>query len=590
TGTLTVTNKRPALGTNVILVDTLPAGVNFVSAEPSQGNCAETGGTVTCTLGAIARNASASVTIVVTPTEEAGGANLSNTVSIQSAELDPVPTNNSTDSSANNTSGQITFVTPQADIAVTVVDAPDPVNVGDELTYTATVTNNGPSSATNVVLTDVLPSGVSFGSATPSQGNCGAVGGTVTCNLGSLSNGQSALVTIVVTPGAQGNITNTANVTAAEIDPRPANNSAVQNTQINNPAPLGGSILAPVPAPTIKPTPEPIVIVPEDQIISPDLEGGVVAIAHPNAPTIVDLPGNCGSLSIPALSLRTTFQVRLKARVAESFEVAPDGQAICAIQIDLFDIDGEVLEGVTLSRNGTLSMTLTQAELASIGSLSQISDEVANGRLRIQRFADVSSRGFWFDLPTDFEGIQRVFSTSISWLALPHLSALVWSGQRPVPTEITTPTPVVVTPTSTPEPTPEPTPTLTPAPTALPEPSPTATPMPTLVPGPVSTAVPAPDLAVTPTPMPEPISTAVPTPDLTVTLEPSPTATLTPTVTQTPDITPAPTPTVTALIEPVESGVSNNLMLMIFALIVIVLTIGAILVFIFKRRRKRDPL
>jgi uncharacterized repeat protein (TIGR01451 family) len=464
------------------------------------------------------------------------------------------------------------------------------VVIDKTLTYTITVTNKGPSLGTNVILVDTLPAGVNFVSVEPSQGNCAETGGTVTCTLGAVAKGASASVTIVVTPRTQGSITNSVNVKADEMDPKSANNSAVQNTQINNPASVGESIIAPVPAaPTLNPTPEPtfepIVIVPGDEIISPDLEGGVVAIAHPNAPTIVDLPGNCGSLTIPELSLRTTFQVRLKAGAAESFEVAPDGPVICAIQIDLFDINGDVLEGVTLSRNGILSMTLTQAELESIGSLSKISDEVANGKLRIQRFADASPWSFWFDLPTDFEGTQRVFSTSISWLALPHLIALVWSGQRPVPIEITSPTPVAVTPTSTPEPTLTPTPALT----ALPEPSRTPTPLATLVPGPVSTAGPASNLAVTPTPMPEPISTVLPTLDLTVTPQTSPTTTLTPTVTRSPDITLVPTPTVTASVEPERSGGSKyNLILMISALIA--LAIGAISVFIFKRPSKRDPL
>ncbi len=68
-----------------------------------------------------------------------------------------------------------------SDLSVTKTDSPDPVTVGNNLTYTVTITNNGPGGATGVVLTDTLPVGVTFVSATPSQGSCGEASGVVTC-------------------------------------------------------------------------------------------------------------------------------------------------------------------------------------------------------------------------------------------------------------------------------------------------------------------------------------------------------------------------------------------------------------------------
>jgi uncharacterized repeat protein (TIGR01451 family) len=121
---------------------------------------------------------------------------------------------------------------PSADLSITKSDSPDPVTVGNNLTYTVTVKNNGPSGATGVTMTDSLPGTVTFVSATPSQGNCTGTA-TVTCNLGSLTNGASATITIVVTPTQAGGISNTARVAANEADPNTNNNSATEPTTVN---------------------------------------------------------------------------------------------------------------------------------------------------------------------------------------------------------------------------------------------------------------------------------------------------------------------------------------------------------------------
>ena len=118
-----------------------------------------------------------------------------------------------------------------ANLSVTKTDSPDPVLVGDDVTYTITVSNAGPDTATKVGLNDPIPANSTFDSATPSQGTCPDT--TVNCNLGSILSGGSATVTIVVTANAEGTLVNTASVQAAQRDLAIANNSDTELTTVN---------------------------------------------------------------------------------------------------------------------------------------------------------------------------------------------------------------------------------------------------------------------------------------------------------------------------------------------------------------------
>ncbi len=133
--------------------------------------------------------------------------------------------------------GQVSLTEKPADLAITKVDSADPSRAGRDLTYTITVTNNGPNPATGVTVTDTLPSGLTARSSSASQGSCSGTA-TVTCALGDLASGASATVRIVVRPSSAGTITNTASVAGNQPDPNGANNSATQGTTISA-APAG---------------------------------------------------------------------------------------------------------------------------------------------------------------------------------------------------------------------------------------------------------------------------------------------------------------------------------------------------------------
>jgi uncharacterized repeat protein (TIGR01451 family) len=107
----------------------------------------------------------------------------------------------------NGWSLAVTTITPVSqipDLGLTVAASPGPLHAGDNLTYTFTVANAGPGSASGVGFTNVLPASVDFVSAVSSQGACTTNGGVIIGNLGSIGVGASATVTILVHPAVSG--------------------------------------------------------------------------------------------------------------------------------------------------------------------------------------------------------------------------------------------------------------------------------------------------------------------------------------------------------------------------------------------------
>lgn len=213
--TVTATNNGPSGATNVVVTDTFPAGLTLGTVTTSQGTCTGTAPTITCNVGVLASGASATITISATAT--AAGGPFTNSATVSGTELDPNP--------ANNTATAAVTVAAVADLAITKTGPATTPVINTPFNFVLTATNNGPSPATNVMVTDVLPAGLTFVSATPSQGTCAGTT-TVTCSLGGLASGASATVTLTVTSATATPASNTATVTANEVDPNPANNTA----------------------------------------------------------------------------------------------------------------------------------------------------------------------------------------------------------------------------------------------------------------------------------------------------------------------------------------------------------------------------
>src|SRR5439155_1677597 len=152
----------------------------------------------------------------------------SHTLSAVFTPTDPTLYNTSTSNTV-----PYTITTPTlTDLAITKT-GPATVAGGGPIAYALTATNNGPSDATGVTVSDTLPAGVTFVSASSSVGTCANASNTVTCTIGNLASGATATITINASASATaGMITNTATISGNETDPNPANNTASASTQV----------------------------------------------------------------------------------------------------------------------------------------------------------------------------------------------------------------------------------------------------------------------------------------------------------------------------------------------------------------------
>jgi len=232
TYTAVATNNGPSASPNVTVTIPLPVGTtNFQSlVTPPGWSCSTpavgSGGNITCTIASLAAGATATFSPVVQVNNgTASGTTLSSMASIGTTGTDSI--------SSNNTSTATDLVTARtnADMAIVKTDSPDPVGVGQPVTYRLTVTNNGPAVATNVMVSDTLPASMLYESATPSIGSCSGTT-TISCSLGTLPVGNSQFVDIIVQATVTGTISNTATVSADQTDPVPANNSSTTTTTV----------------------------------------------------------------------------------------------------------------------------------------------------------------------------------------------------------------------------------------------------------------------------------------------------------------------------------------------------------------------
>ena len=230
TYTLTVHNDGPSDAQAVLVSDALPAeltGELFCTYSAPDTDCdAEDAWTGSTTLATLAADATIKIKITAdVPANVADGTELSNFATADSTTDD--------DDETNNTSNTVvTEVQTLADLKVSKT-ATATASGGDQLTYTVSVENLGPSDNAGFTVVDALPAGTTFVSA---SSGCVHSAGTVTCTSAGLAAGSTVTWTITVAttyPMAPGTLTNTATIGTNETDDdNAANDSASASTQI----------------------------------------------------------------------------------------------------------------------------------------------------------------------------------------------------------------------------------------------------------------------------------------------------------------------------------------------------------------------
>nr|WP_290225174.1 hypothetical protein [Trichocoleus desertorum] len=232
---LTTVNNGPSTATNVVVSDNIGTGLTGVTASNGGIYNSSTG---IVTFPAVASLANGEILkYTVSLTASANGGTLTDIVSSTSSTSDPTPTNNNgTAANAQVT----TTVTPSADLSINKTDGQMTVTPGSPITYTITVTNNGPSSVTGAAIADTVPSsitGVTWTCSASSGSSCSAVNGTGNAinTAVNLLSGGTATYTVkgTVSPSATGSLINTANVAVPSgvTDPNINNNrSTDENT------------------------------------------------------------------------------------------------------------------------------------------------------------------------------------------------------------------------------------------------------------------------------------------------------------------------------------------------------------------------
>ncbi len=462
------------------------------------------------------------------------------------------------------------------DLNISLSDAPDPITLGNPLTYILTVNNTGNADATGVEAELTLPTGVSIvGTPTVSNGftYAGTTGGVAKFTGGSINGNSNATLTLNVTPNSAGTLTSG----TAVVDP---NNTITESNETNNTA---TAVTTTVNAPTVNLsvssnagteagttiitiTATASSAVSSNQTIDLGISGTNITAGDYNLSNT--------SITIPSgQTTGTTTFIIVNDALAEGTETATltisnpsSGVALGSTTSQNIAITDNDVAGVTITQSSG-STDITEGGTTDSYTIILNSQPTNNVTININPDSQSTSSATSLTFTSANWNIpQTVTVTAVddNLVEGNHTSTINYTASSSDPNYngiAITPITANITDNdvATPTPTPTPTPSVTPTPNPTPTPSVTPTPIPSVTPTPIPTPTPS----VTPTPIPSvtptPIPSVTPTPIPSVTPTPIPSVTPTPTPSVTPTPTPSVTPTPTPSVTPTPTPITNNI-------------------------------
>lgn len=225
--TTTLSNAGPSTATGVTVRDTLPSGFTFQSAQPSTGTYSNTTGI--WSVPTLAAGGAATLVITAVVNTNVASTATAQVISANQVDVDSTPNNNL---EAEDDQQSVQIAIPTADLSLQKTASTTTPNVGQEVTFTVIVSNSGPSGASGVVVSDALPTGLTFVSANVTQGDYAPTTGRWT--VGNIAADGTATLNLIARVATAGVKTNTAQIIAVEqFDPdsTPGNNAASEDDQ-----------------------------------------------------------------------------------------------------------------------------------------------------------------------------------------------------------------------------------------------------------------------------------------------------------------------------------------------------------------------
>ncbi|NAY92641.1 DUF11 domain-containing protein [Muricauda sp. JGD-17] len=225
--TLTISNTGPSQATSIDVLDLIPSGFTYVSDDGAGDYDDATG---IWDVGTLASGSTEVLNITASVNPSGSYSNVAQVVAHDQADSDSTPNNNVL--AEDDQDQAVLNPNPIVDVSVTQIADNLAPNVGDQINFTITVLNDGPSDATNVVVTDVLPSGYAYVNATASNGFYNPLIGSWI--LGNLASGTSETLILTADVLPSGVYANTAELTGlseTDSDSFPANNDGTEDDQ-----------------------------------------------------------------------------------------------------------------------------------------------------------------------------------------------------------------------------------------------------------------------------------------------------------------------------------------------------------------------